>query len=263
MRKKKHKKDLGSGSKTPISKTLKNRPYIAYYRVSTDRQGKSGLGLEAQRTAVKDYLKGNLLFRQFTEVESGKRDHRPELDKALDLCKKHKATLVVAKLDRLSRDLHFITSLGKAKIDFGICDMPEATPLTINIMGSIAQWEREAISKRTSQALQELKKKGVKLGYNNPRVKKGLKKYWKENAQTKKEQVKNNKRRKIIKKDLITKADEFATKHENTFILLNEQGLGLKEIAEKLTSMKIQTRQGKKKWNITQVVRIKERLGIN
>ena len=105
---------------------MKNLKYIAYYRVSTDKQGASGLGLEAQKTAVRNYLKDKYPpDYQFTEVESGKSSDRPELQKALELCKKEKAVLIVAKLDRLSRDLHFITSLSKAKIKFICCDMPE------------------------------------------------------------------------------------------------------------------------------------------
>ncbi len=146
-----------------------------------------------------------------------------------------------------------------AKADFICCDMPSANRLTINLMGSLAEWEREQISKRTSQALQELKKKGTKLGYDNPKVREGLKQYWKKKSKIKKVKVKE-KKKSLKKKHSIKKADEFAEKHRNTFILLNEQGLGLREIAEKLTAMKIKTRQGKREWHINQVVRMKERL---
>src|SRR6516225_2751326 len=125
--------------------------FIAYYRVSTDRQGKSGLGLDAQRKAVEDYLNGGrwTLVDHFTEVESGKRNDRPELEKALAACKKHKAKLVIAKLDRLSRNVHFISGLMERKVDFVACDMPSASAFMINIYAAVAQEERRMISERT------------------------------------------------------------------------------------------------------------------
>ena len=152
------------------------KQYVAYYRVSTSRQT---IGLQTQETMVKAYLKDQWTpIKSFTEKESGKCDkNRPQLQLALEYCQQHKATLIVATLSRLSRDLHFITSLSKAKIDFVCCDMPDATPLTINLMGAIAQYERETISKRTKRALAELKSRGVELGANNPKVRAGLKKY--------------------------------------------------------------------------------------
>ena len=241
---------------------MKKQKYIAYYRVSADKQRITGLGLASQKKAVKNHLKDKYLPEfHFKEVESGKSSDRPELQKALKLCKKEKATLIVAKLDRLSRDLHFITSLSKAKIKFICCDIPEATPLTINLMRALAQWEREQISNRTKQALSQLKKKGKKLGYNNPKVKKGLKKYWKS---LKKNKVKATKRIKKTKEARINikKADTFAESLRPTFRLLKEQGLTLEKMTKKLVSLGIKTRQGKKDWNITQVVRVRKRLNI-
>jgi DNA invertase Pin-like site-specific DNA recombinase len=109
--------------------------FVAYFRVSTDRQGKSGLGLHAQREAVMDYLNGGswTLVAEFTEVEGGKHSDRPELEKALAACKKHKAKLVIAKLDRLSRNLAFIAALMESGAEFVAADMPHATKLTIHI----------------------------------------------------------------------------------------------------------------------------------
>jgi DNA invertase Pin-like site-specific DNA recombinase len=140
--------------------------FIAYYRVSTDKQGKSGLGLEAQQQAVLQYLNGGSweLVAEFTEVESGKRDDRPQLAAALAACRKHKATLVIAKLDRLARNVAFIANLMEAGTDFVAVDMPEANKLVLHIMAAMAQHEREAISTRTKAALAAAKLRGKQLG---------------------------------------------------------------------------------------------------
>ena len=142
--------------------------FVAYYRVSTDRQGRSGLGLEAQEKAVRDYLNGGewLLVSEFTEVETGKRNDRPELTKALALCRKHKAKLIIAKLDRLSRNLAFIATLMDSGVEFIAVDNPHANKLTIHILAAVAQHEREMIGERTRAALQAAKARGVKLGRN-------------------------------------------------------------------------------------------------
>jgi DNA invertase Pin-like site-specific DNA recombinase len=148
----------------------KARRFVAYYRVSTDRQGKSGLGLEAQRKAVLDYLNGGAweLIGEFTEIESGKRsENRPELGRALEACRRHKARLVIAKLDRLSRNLAFIATLMDAGVEFVAVDNPHANKLTVHILAAVAQHEREMISERTRAALQAAKARGRKLG--NPR----------------------------------------------------------------------------------------------
>jgi len=143
--------------------------YVVYYRVSTKRQGLSGLGLDAQRTIVENYIKGNTVINEFTEIETGKSANRPELNKALACCKSNNATLIVAKLDRLARNLHFVTSLQAANVDFVCCDMPTANRLTVHIIAAIAENEAALISTRTKQALAEKKKQGVKLGnpHNN------------------------------------------------------------------------------------------------
>ena len=141
--------------------------HVAYYRVSTGKQGRSGLGLEAQREAVRTYLNGGKweLVSEFTEVESGKRhENRPKLQEALELCKLTGATLIVAKLDRLSRDAAFLLTLQNAGARFVCADMPDANSLTVGIMALVAQQEREAISSRTKAALAAAKARGVKLG---------------------------------------------------------------------------------------------------
>jgi DNA invertase Pin-like site-specific DNA recombinase len=136
------------------------------YRVSTDKQGKSGLGLDAQRKAVVDYLDGGkwTLLDEFTEIESGKRNDRPELERALAACKKHRAKLVIAKLDRLSRNVAFIAMLMDRKVDFVCCDNPTATKFTIHILAAVAEHERDAISARTKAALAAAKANGKVLG---------------------------------------------------------------------------------------------------
>src|SRR6056297_1433202 len=149
---------------------MTNGKYVAYYRGSTERQGRSGLGLEAQREAVTSYLNGGnwQLVGEATEVESGKSADRPELEKALRLCRLHGATLIIAKLDRLSRDAHFLLGLQKELAEQGLrfvaADMPEANELTLGIMAVVAQAERKAISTRTKAALAAAKARGVKLG---------------------------------------------------------------------------------------------------
>jgi DNA invertase Pin-like site-specific DNA recombinase len=140
--------------------------FIAYYRVSTEQQGMHGNGIAAQRKAVEDYLNGGKwkLLGEYTEVESGKRADRPELAKAIAACKKHRAKLVIAKLDRLSRNVHFISGLMERKVDFVACDMPSANAFMINIYAAVAQEERRMISERTKAGLQAARARGVKLG---------------------------------------------------------------------------------------------------
>ena len=142
--------------------------FVAYYRVSTDRQGRSGLGLEAQREAVRHYLAsvGGVLAAEHTEVETGKRSDRPELQRALAVCRRPKAKLLIAKLDRLSRNVAFIAALMDGNTEFVACDNPHATRLTLHILAAVAEHEREAISQRTKAALQAAKARGTRLGRN-------------------------------------------------------------------------------------------------
>lgn len=143
--------------------------YVPYYRVSTDRQGKSGLGLDAQRAAVVAFVNGNAeLIGEHVEIESGKRADRPELAKALEACRRHRAKLVIAKLDRLSRNLAFIATLMESGVEFVAVDNPHANKLTVHILAAVAQHEREMIAERTRAALQAAKARGTRLG--NPRL---------------------------------------------------------------------------------------------
>lgn len=143
--------------------------FVAYYRVSTKRQGESGLGLEAQRRAVADFLNGGQweLLAEFTDVESGRDDARPELAKAIEQAKRYKATLVIAKLDRLSRRVSFVSRLMESGVRFVAADNPSANELTINILAAVAQEERRLIAHRTRAALSAAKARGVQLGNPN------------------------------------------------------------------------------------------------
>ena len=140
--------------------------FVAYYRVSTQGQGNSGLGLDAQRTAVHAHVQqvGGNLVGEFTEVESGALDERTELNVALKQCRVQKALLVIAKLDRLARSVHFIAQLLNSGVEFVAADMPHANKLTIHIIAAGAAYEREVIAQRTKAALAAAKARGVKLG---------------------------------------------------------------------------------------------------
>lgn len=204
--------------------------YVAYYRVSTQKQGRSGLGLEAQRKMVLDFVtvNGGELVAEFTEVESGKRDDRPELLAAMKKADLVGARLLVGKLDRLSRDLHFITSLQKSKVDFVVCDLPGCDSFTINIYGALAQREREMISARTKAGLAAARARGVKLGTNN----------------LKPELVKEASIKGV--KALKDKADAFAAKVLPVIEAMQKDGKGLRAIARELDSLMVQTARGGK-----------------
>lgn len=139
--------------------------YVAYFRVSTQRQGASGLGLSAQRTSISSYIynRGEIIA-EFTDIESGKRNNRPELLKAIAHCKEKKGVLLIAKLDRLTRNIAFIFTLRDSGVEFVCADMPEANTLTIGVMATMAQHEREVIGERTRKALAEKKRAGYILG---------------------------------------------------------------------------------------------------
>ena len=144
--------------------------FIAYFRVSTRHQGIDGNGMNAQRDSVHRFIenqRGHLLA-EFSEVESGGRCDRPELAAALEQCRIHKATLVVAKLDRLSRNAEFLLRLQNAGVNFICCDCPNVDRFTVGILALVAQRERELIAERTKSALQSAKARGVRLGTRNP-----------------------------------------------------------------------------------------------
>ncbi len=152
------------------------KKYVSLLRVSTNRQGESGLGLEAQRAAVVNFvgsLKGQAeIVKEYVEVESGKKTDRPVLAEAVRECKANGYTLLVAKLDRLSRNLHFVTALQNSKVDFVAADNPHATPFLIHILVAVAEHERNMISNRTKLALEAARARGVKFG--NPRYEEAI-----------------------------------------------------------------------------------------
>ena len=242
--------------------------FVAYYRVSTKKQNGE---MKTQRTAVQNYLKQFWPPEMsFTEVESGRKNDRPELKKALEYCKKNNATLIVAKLDRLSRDLGFIAFL-QDDIDFVCCDMPQATRETIGFMAVMARWEREQIAKRTKEALAEKRKAGVKLGSHNPRVREGLNKWREERAKIRAEKKAKDKEL-MNEKRALKKASKDINKYPSKRVLadqivlpqiriLREQGFSYEKIAQALQKGKIPTRQGGN-WSQTQVILIAKRNGI-
>lgn len=143
--------------------------YVAYFRVSTERQGRSGLGLEAQRATVMEYASGRgVILSEFVEVESGKRNDRPQLAEALAEAKRRRAVLIIAKLDRLARNVHFIASLMEAGVEIHACDVPGSNRFMLHVMAAIAEHERGLISERTKAALAASKARGKALGWANP-----------------------------------------------------------------------------------------------
>ena len=219
--------------------------FIAYYRVSTDRQGRSGLGLAAQREAVETYLNGSnwRLVTEFTEVESGKRDDRPKLEAALKECRIRNAKLIVAKLDRLARNVAFISRLMDSGVDFVAADLPEANRLTIHILAAMAEYEREQISKRTKAALAAAKTRGVKLG--NP-----------QNATEAGRAKGINESRKVR----TSNADQFAERLLDTILDIQDGGTtDHRGMAMELNEREITTPRGGQ-WQAAQVWRVCQRL---
>ena len=215
---------------------------ISYLRVSTDKQGRSGLGIEAQRAAIARRLQGADPLREFVEIESGKNNDRIQLREALDACRRTGATLIIAKLDRLSRNLAFIANLMESKVDFIACDLPDANAVTIGIMAVLAQHEREMISKRTKDALQAAKARGQILG--------------------KPENLKN--REKGTQRANITrskKAAEFADRMRGVIEVHKAGGLTLTATADKLNEAGELTATGKGKWSAAGVRAVIMRIG--
>jgi DNA invertase Pin-like site-specific DNA recombinase len=219
--------------------------FVAYFRVSTARQGRSGLGLEAQRTAVTDYLNGGRwkLCAEFTEIESGKRSDRPELAKALAACRVHKATLVIAKLDRLARNVCFIANLMEAGVDFVAVDMPAANRLTVHILAAMAEHEAAAISARTKAALAAAKARGVQLGGDRGNLPAVAKKGAKASVAVRQQQARNRAH------------DLAATVQE----LRHEGRTSLRQIAAGLNEREIAAPRGGS-WQVGQVASLIKRL---
>lgn len=207
--------------------------YVTYYRVSTKRQGDSGLGLEAQQTLVNQYLKNNGAVEIppcFTEVESGRKNNRPELRKAIDRCKEVGATLLIAKIDRLARDVGFIFTLKeeleRAGVGFVACDLPDANTLTLGILASFAQHESERISQRIKAAMAEGKRRGATYGTPG-----NLTSTAKEKA------------RKTISH--LARTDKTVRYAWHFIRPLREKGLSWKKIADQLNEEGYRTRKGK------------------
>lgn len=222
---------------------MANGRFVSYLRVSTQQQGKSGLGLEAQRAAVAGYLNGGRweLVEEIVEVESGKRNDRPALAQALRLCKKNKATLVIAKLDRLARNVHFISGLMESGIEFVAVDMPQASRFVLHIMASMAEFEAAAISARTTAALAAAKARGVKLG--GRRV--DAARFAEIGAQAREMRSR--------------KADGFAAGVASTIAEIKAKGAtSLRAIASELNARNIDTPRGGA-WTAVQVLRVIER----
>lgn len=163
----------------PITRRKQQKPeaFVAYYRVSTARQGESKLGLEAQRETILRFAKDIPIVAEYIEVESGKSHvNRPQLRAAVADCKRRKATLVTAKLDRLARNVAFVANLMESGVDFVAADFPQANRLTIHILAAMAEYERELISQRTKAGLEQAKRRGVRMG--NPRWRSALERAW-------------------------------------------------------------------------------------
>jgi DNA invertase Pin-like site-specific DNA recombinase len=208
---------------------------VAYYRVSTPRQGISGLGLAAQKVAVYSHVRAHrlILAREYKEVESGKDTNRPRLKEALNYCKHHKTLLLIAKLDRLSRSVAFVATLLESDIKFVAVDRPNADEFEILMDAVFAQRERKEISRRTKAALQEAKKKGVKLGKNGKRL------------------AKQNKK----------KADQFARKMLPILKLLKrERIVSLERIAAELNRRQVPTYRRGCRWHKATVFNLLARI---
>jgi DNA invertase Pin-like site-specific DNA recombinase len=212
---------------------MKNRRlYVAYYRVSTKRQGESGLGLEAQQTAVNSFAGEPL--ESYTEIESGKRTDRPQLAMAIVACKRLGATLVIAKLDRLARNVHFVSGLMESGIEFVACDNPNASRLTVHILAAVAEDEARRISERTKAALAAYKARGGRLGNPKNLTTVAARKGAAANAKA------GESHRKTVK---------------DTALGLRAKGYSLAAIAETLTGRGLLTRRGKA-WSPTAVKRL-------
>jgi len=220
--------------------------FVSYLRVSTQKQGQSGLGLEAQRKTVEDYLNGGdwNVIEELVEIESGKNNRRPKLTEAIDLCKASGATLVVAKIDRLTRDAAFLLSLKDAGIDFIAADMPEANRLTIGIMALVAEQEREAISKRTKDALAAAKARGVQLGAYRGDKFVGRIGTAEDAKKASEARTALYRRRAAERLPMLHKIDP-------------DGSLSLRSIAEHLNQMNVPTISGKGRWSANSVRRLK------
>jgi DNA invertase Pin-like site-specific DNA recombinase len=222
---------------------MANGKFVSYLRVSTARQGASGLGLEAQRASVSGYLNGGEwdLVEEVLEIESGKRNDRPALAQALRLCRKHKAVLVIAKLDRLARNVAFISNLMESGVEFVAVDMPHANKFVVHILAAVAEQEAEAISKRTKAALQAAKARGTQLG--GLRV--SAERFGEIAAIGRQTQTDKANQGKFAILPVIAKIQAGGAKT-----------LTLRDIAAELNAREIPTPRGKGEWSAVQVMRV-------
>ncbi len=229
--------------------------YIAYYRVSTAKQAASGLGLDAQREAAAAFVAkdGGSLIAEFEEVESGKLAQRPQLDAAMARCSLTGATLLIAKLDRLSRNVHFLSGLMERGVDFIACDMPTATKFTVHIMAAVAQQEREAISLRTKAAIGTIRTRlAAGETYTSKRSGRPLKRLGNPGGLA-------VRRPDLGSAAIVRKADDFAAKVGPLVMELNAGGsMSLAAVAERLNAMNVATSRGKA-WTPMAVKRVIER----
>lgn len=234
------------------------QPIIAYYRVSTKRQGESGLGLEGQVAAAEAYARqvGGTIIAAYKEVESGKRSDRAELRKALAHAKRCGAVLVVAKLDRLSRNVAFLASILEAGTDFIACDNPKANRLTLHILAAVAEAELAAISDRTKAALAAYKRRGNKLGAARDDY---MEKAWKGDEAARLKSL--GKATKVAAKANKQLANDAYGDLADNLRTWKKEGKSLRDMAALLTELHHTTRRGKP-WNAMQVSRVLVRLGI-
>jgi len=227
---------------------------IAYFRVSTKQQGASGLGLEGQQAAVEAYARQTAarIVAEYVEVESGKIADRPELARAIAHARRNKAVLVVAKLDRLARNVAFTSSLMRAGVDFICCDNPNANKLTIHILAAVAEDEAERISARTKAALAAAKKRGIKLGSARPG-------HW--NGREDRRLAGARKGSKSAGQSLERAAAEAYGDLQPIMADLRERRLSLRAIASELNAQGHTTRRGRP-WNAVQVARVVNRFEV-
>jgi len=206
---------------------------ITYYRVSTGRQAESGLGIDAQIKTVKDFAAANnyMLEGEYVEIESGKNNHRPVLKRALHQCKRRQATLLVAKLDRMSRNVNFITGLLESGVDFKAIDVPTGEKFIMHIMAAVAEHERDQISRRTKLALQAAKAKGVELGAHG---------------------------RYVLSKQNRELSERFAIEMEPMIVRLAEDGFEtVRAVTDELNRLKVPTyRNDGSKWHLCTVHKV-------
>lgn len=231
--------------------------FVSYLRVSTAKQGRSGLGLEAQHETVRQFVaarSGTIIAPEFVEVESGKKDDRPELAKAIKRCRLTGATLIVAKLDRLSRDAAFLMTMQKSSVAFVAADLPDANTMTVGVMATVAQYEREATSARTRSALaasQARRRAAILAGNQNIRLLGGLRKNAPDIALYQAKGVLAVRQRAL----------QAAEERREIVATLVDEGLSMNAIAGRLNEASIRASRGGT-WTATTVKRVMMRLAI-